>query len=339
MGSGSCNWYYDWSTIVKNDARCVVEVRQYNSLTIPSTIPWKIYDPSTPIPLLWAPTGSTQIGLWTFMATGSMDNVYDLSGNGGTLINSKAAPEVSGLSVSRRALYPILNGGVTGYNLTSDTKISTPNTSFSWETYVYGMDAHNSSSGLMSLTHTSSGDDGYAIIFDLANSTLSFTVGSASISETVDTPLTPYLAESGFPANYHYVAGSFLAGSGLFLYVDGELKSFAAYSGGVASKSVALSIRNGESLAIDELSIWSGFLDENTAAQRYTTTKERQRYLGLPSGSCQPYHQARFTVFASGSQEFELHSFSLRGLQNITASIFDPRQTDMYSFENELSFW
>jgi hypothetical protein len=192
------------------------------------------------------------------------------------------------------------------------------------------MDATASATSL-SFIHTGSAGQGYAIQFDFTGNTLRFTVGSASVTGVVTCSIANLRAESGFPANYHYVAGSLLHGYGLFLYIDGVLQSSVAYTGSVQSGSVAFKVRHGETMFVDEFSMWSGYLNENDALARYTMTKERLRYLGMPSGSYQPYHQARFTTYASGSSEFELHSFSIRGLQNTSASIFDPRKTDLYA--------
>ena len=46
----------------------------------------------------------------------------------------------------------------------------------------------------------------------------------------------------------------------------------------------------------------------------------------------QLYQQARFTMYASGSNEVEIHQFSVRGLQNTSASIMDPQFAgDLYA--------
>jgi hypothetical protein len=336
MSNASYNWYYDWSIITKNDARCVVEVRQYNSQSIPNSIPWKTYDPTSPIPFLMPPTGSVHHAHWSFMATHASSSIQDLSGYHAPLVNAKSVLETNNFWVSRRGLYPILGGGSTGYSLDSApdepslNSLSAGNANFTWETYIYGIDATNPAASL-SFIHSGSAGQGYAIEFDFVGKQVLFQVGSASVSATVSSSIADLVAESGYPANYHYFAGSYINGGGLYLYVDGILGGYTAYTGGVVTGSVAFKVRHGESLFVDEFSIWSGFMDANLAFQRYTATKERQRFLGLVSGSYQPYHQARFIVYASGSQEFELHSFSLRGLQSTSASVFDPRITDLYS--------
>jgi hypothetical protein len=194
--------------------------------------------------------------------------------------------------------------------------------------YVYGLDATVTTTGLL-FSHTT-GTQGYQINFDIPNKLLKFTVGSASISGTASASIASVLAESGYPANYHYFAGSFVKGQGIYVYIDGRQAMYTPYTGGVLSASVGFAVRGGESMFVDEFSMWGGALDENMAFYRYTTTKERLRFLGMVSGSFQPFHQARFTVYASGSQEFELHSFSLRGLQHNSGSVFDGRTTDLY---------
>jgi len=334
MSSTAYNWYYDWSTILKNDARCTVELRQYISASIPDSIPWKPYDPLTPIPFLMPPTGSTHYAHWSFLATHSSSSIADLSGQGNNLNNAKTALESNNFWVSRRSLYPILGGGTTGYSLSSsitDNTVDVPNVNFTWETYIYGIDATTTATGL-SFIHTGSANVGYAAEFDFTGEQLQFRVGaSASVYGLVTASLTAIRAEYGYPANYHCFAGSYLSGGGLYLYIDGQLVGSEAYTGSMTPSDVSFKIRGGQSLFIDEFSMWSGFMDENLALTRYTASKERQRFLGLPSGSFQPYHQARFTVYASGSQEFELHSFSLRGLQATSASVFDSRTTDMYT--------
>lgn len=325
------NWFYDWSVITKNDARYVVEVRQYNSQSIPSTIPWKPYEPAYAMPWLLPPSGSVHYAHWSFLATHPSGSVYDMSGHRATLVNAKTALETDNFWVSRRAMYPILGGGTSGYELdaASSAPLALPNASFSWEMYVYGLDATTTSSGIL-LSHAT-GTQGYSIQFDVPNSLLKFTVGSASIAATASASIAPYLAESGYPGNYHYFAGSFVKGSGLYVYMDGQQTLFVPYAGGVHSASIGFAVRGGESMFVDEFSLWSGVLDNNMAAQRYASTKERLRYLGLTSGSFQAFHQARFTFFASGSQEVELHSFSLRGIQNPAMSMLSPSTTSLFS--------
>jgi len=333
MASNAFNWFYDWAAIAKNDAYYTVEVRQYNSQSIPNSIPWKRYDPVFPIPFLNLSTDGSVKGHWSFAVNHPTQSVYDLSGNRATLVNSKTTVETNNLWVSRRDNTVILGGGSTGYNLSATSSLPSlafNNTNFSWETYIYGIDATRTAS-FLSFIRTGSSGQGYAIEFSFPGQFVRFTVGSASVSGVVTASIAPLLLESGFPPNYHYFAGNFVHGAGLFLYIDGVQAGFTAYTGGVVSASVPFNIRNGQNMYVDEFVLYTGTLNDNQVAYNYNVSKERLRYLGLPSGSYYPYHQARFTIFASGSNEFELHQFSLRGLQNTSASIFDPRLTDLYA--------
>jgi hypothetical protein len=333
MASNAFNWFYDWSVIVKNDAYYTVEVRQYNSQSIPETIPWKRYDPIFPIPFLNLTTDGSLRGHWSFAVNHPTQSVYDLSGNQATLVNAKTSIEPNNLWVSRRDNTVILGGGSSGYNLTvnsSNSALAINDASFSWETYIYGIDA-NKTASYLSFIRTGSAGQGYAIEFDFVGKYLRFTVGSASISGIVTASIDSLLLESGFPPNYHYFGGTFIKNSGLFLYIDGVQVGFTSYTGGVVSSSVPFTVRNGQNMFVDEFVLYTGILTENQARYNYELTKERLRYLGMPSGSYYPYHQARFRIFASGSNEFELHQFSLRGLQNTSASIFDPRTTNLYN--------
>jgi len=340
MASISYNWFYDWAAIAKNDAYYTVEVRQYNSQSIPDSIPWKRYDPIFPIPLLNLATDGSVRGHWTFAVNHPTQSVYDISGNQATLINSKTSVETNNLCCSRRDNILVLGGGSTGYNLSATASLPSlafDNVSFAWETYIYGIDNTTTNvdnspfTSYLSFIRTGSTGQGYAVEFDFAGQYIRFTVGSASISGVVTASIAPLLLESGFPPNYHYFAGSFIHGSGLFLYIDGVQQGFTAYTGGIASASVPFNVRHGENMFVDEFVIYAGTLNENQTKYNYNLTKERLRYLGMPSGSYYPFHQARFTIFASGSNEFELHQFSIRGLQNTSASIFDTRLTDLYA--------
>jgi hypothetical protein len=327
------NWFYDWCAIAKNDAFYTVEFRQYNSQSIPDSLPWKRYDPIFPIPLLNLSTDGSVKGHWTFAVTHPTQSVYDISGNKANLINSKITVENNNLWVSRRdqTKYMILGGGSTGYNLSTTAPSLAFNDSFSWETYIYGIDATTNASYLSFIRTGSIADSGYSIEFDFLGKYVKFTVGSASISQNVTASISNILSESGYPQNYHYFAGSYVKNYGLYLFIDGAQVSFKPYTGSIASQSVPFNIRNGQNLFIDEFVIYSGNLNAQKAYYNYNLTKERIRYLGLPSGSYHKFHQAKFTVWASGSNEFELHAFSLKGLQNVSASIIDPRIADLYS--------
>jgi hypothetical protein len=326
----SYNWFYDYSIVLKNDASCLVEFRQYSSQSIPSTVPWKPYMPGMAFPRL-APSGST--AYWSFNTFNPSASIMaDLSGNGHHLTNNKSSVDPNALWVSRRdpAYQPILGGGSTGYNLISVSPVDFSDTSFSWETYIYGIDSTTQASNL-SIFNTGSSGPGYGINFDFVNNILQFQVSGSNPSPGVVTAsLAAIRQESGLPPNYHYFAGSYVQGQGLYLYIDGQPTSFVPYTNGVQASGNNLAIKNGNNLFVDEFVIYGGYLDPNTVSTKYLMTKERQRYLGMPKGSYYPYHQARFTVFAEGSNEFELHAFSIRGLQNTSASILDPRLTDLY---------
>ena len=203
------------------------------------------------------------------------------------------------------------------------------NENFSWETYIYGIDATVQDS---SLRFISADTDltGYSIDFDFVHNFIKFQVGLGSNIGTVSASIQNLRNECGYPPNYHYFAGSYLQGCGMFLYIDGQQVAFQSYTGGVGPASTNFEVANGIGLFVDEFVIYGGVIDPNTVANKYLMTKERQKYLGMPKGSYYPYHQARFTVFASGSNEFELHAFSIRGLQNVSASILDPRLAELY---------
>ena len=324
----SFNWFYDYSIVLKNDANCLVEFRQYNSQSIPVSVPWKPFMPGVYFPRI-APSGST--AYWSFATFNPSASILsDLSGNGYHLHNSKSSVENNALWVSRRDLYPVLGSGTTGYNLATTTPIMFDDESFSWETYVYGIDHTVQDNSLLFISTGSTPNQGYSVNFDLVNNIVSFEVGSGANVGVVTASISAIRSESGFPPNYHYFAGSHLQGYGLYLYIDGQVVGFEPYTFGVQPVSENFQVKNGSGLFVDELVIYGGFLDANTVTSKYLLTKERTKYLGMSRGTAQSYHQARFTVFASGSNEFELHGFSVRGLQNTSASIFDPRLTDLY---------
>ena len=328
----SYNWFYDYSVVLKNDAQCLIEFRQYNSQSIPDSVPWKPFMPGIAVPRL-APSGSS--AYWSFATFNPSASVLaDLSGNGANLINSKSAVEDNALWLSRRELpyKPILGGGTTGYNLASAVPVLFNNTNFSWETYIYGIDATVPDT---SLVFSSVGAGvaqyrGYSITFDFVSNQVNFLVGNGANHAVVTASIANIRSESGYPPNYHYFAGSHLQGYGLFLYIDGQQVAFQPYTYGVEPLSTNFIVTHGAGLFVDEFVLYEGYIDANAMPGKYLLTKERQMFLGMPKGTYYPYHQARFTVFASGSNEFELHAFSLRGLQNVSASIFDPRTTDLY---------
>ena len=329
----SYNWFYDWAVITKNDARCDVEVRQYNSASIPSTIPWKKYDPTSPIQLFSQPSGSSLIAHWSMAAKTSKDSPADLLGNNNTLNNTTSTYYSNGLGISRRELQSIL-GSNTSLAMAGNNLLSTNVTgSFSWETYVYRLDANTIlSGGELSIQWNSSG--GY-IIWDYNGysgaKNINFSVNTTANS-LVTASIIPYLQESGIPPQYHYFAGTYLQGVGLYLYIDGQKVAFQPYTGVGITPAVATYVNLSGNVFLDEAIMYTGFLDANTAMSHYNATKKKLRYLGMPSGSWQPYQQARFTMYASGSNEVEIHQFSVRGLQNTSASIMDPQFAgDLYA--------
>ena len=331
QNSASFNWFYDWSVIAKNDSNYIVEVRQYNSSSIPQTIPWKIYDPTFPIPLLLPASGNSSFAHWTFAVTTPTSNVFDMSGNDRLFTNNKVSTESFNMWVSRRGFIPILGGGTTGYNMSLSSLVM-PTGSFSFEFYLYNLDSTTPNTALTFSKIGGSGGNNVFIDVDAHNQVFQFSLAGGAGNITAS--IANIMQESGQPPNYHYFAGTFLQGAiggEMLLYIDGVQVASVSYTGSLTSESGPAFLSGGKELYIDEFSIWTGFLSNRDALARYNATKERLRFLGMTSGSVFPFHQARFTTFASGSNEFELHQFSLCGLQNTSASIFDPRFADLYA--------
>ena len=336
------DWFYDWDVRVRNDARYTFAIRSYNSATIPSTVYFMDYSPMQPVQLL-PQTGAMQGGHYVFDNTTSL---WDVSGNRVNMFDSGIS---AGLGISRRdgcvgvqvddlSLWKASVADSTGMNITGKA--------LTVEMWIKGINSATSASvdditfkyssdGLPS--YPTIGSDGFMLNIDILNAALRFDIYNGALYklESSNGSLSPYIAEA-IPI-YHYFVATYASGSA-HLYVDGISLGLGSVlmpsnlpnvPSGVASFFINTT-SNGNAVLVDELYVSNTYLTADQVLDRFNSTKPRIRRLGLNSGSVLQYHQPKVTVYASGSNEFEFHEFSLRGLPTQQWVVRNANQAELF---------
>jgi hypothetical protein len=323
------NWYYDWSSLLFNNTTEVFGVRTYPTASIPNTVYFQDFD-STPVPLLTQPPGSVGCH-WTFdsgiYASESWSTGYSLPVT--TSSSLPPLPIVAREDTRTGVAIGLFNSSKhLSYSASVGSNINFT-TQFSGEMWVRGWDMWAPSSATIRMRRQASGVSmygsltslGYQFVLDQATDNATLQIYSGGVLYAVSASIAPYLAED--TGRYHYFAFTYNAGS-VVIYADGNV----AGSGSMAYKGTPILSGNNTtaivvdsagilpsySVGIDEATLFSGMMMPETAMSRFLTTKPHLKRLGISYTASVVYHQPKWTVFASGSSEYELHQFSLRGL-------------------------
>ena len=300
-GYQNYDWYYDWLVSYRDTASYVVEVRQYPSASIPDTVYYKSFDKDLPELLPSISTDANQAH-WQFTSVGS---VPDISAHKNTLQYIDGTPE---RIMGRNPNYLGLRGNF-DYGTASVARLSFSD-SMRAEMWLLGID-NSCQNGSFSIgTQDSVTGDSYTIGLNSSTQTAYFNVSIGGVESVSGASIANLFAEA--PMRYHYLAFSYASGS-VFFTVDGNLIGTGSISGLPNIAYGITKINNSCNLGVDEILLGNEFSFPYDEFQNFQSSKERIRYLGMNSGSVEPYHQAKFTLFGYGEKDIEFHQFSIRG--------------------------
>lgn len=321
------NWYYDWSILSRNDTTYKIYLRSYPTVTIPETVYFKEYRSEieqAPLLSQIIPSGSLkEIGHWLFTSpargndiSGNLADVVQASGSiTSEFINSREQTKIG---------WKVKSGIINLLKTTYNSNLSLDNTNFLWEGYVYGIDntfsgndfwvfkRESSSTGsIIPIFQKSLSKDGYAFILDSTASSFGIQVRSGSIVGAVTGSISNYLLEEPYRAHYFACMG---IDNYIRLYVDNnEIASGALPLPIPAIATGSLEIQsNAANVGMDEIYLSTGSISPDYMKLRFqeSAPKIYSEYIFNPD----KYHQMEVQVFSEGSKEFELHQFSLRGI-------------------------
>lgn len=335
-GFRSLDWYYDWCVLTRNGATYTMAIRSYPSASIPSTVYYSDYN-TDPIDYLWVSPSSSVAYHCVF---DDKDTMWDISDNRTKLsytasiigavtpiFTTSRSDERIGLSTSTGSFAFTANTG-TSMNLSN---------SFTCEMWLRGIDktASGSLKSVVFKRETTENyttllqSDGYMFAVDVTGSVMQMTLRSGSIISSYSSSISDILSEEA--ERYHYFCYTYVSGS-VSLYMD-DRQLFNA-SGAVTLIQPTGSVfttffASGSGVSIDEVILTKTFFTNDQTKERFLRTRPRLRRLGIPSGSVLEYHEPRITAYASGSNEIEVHQFSVRGLPDRGLSVFDLKSSDL----------
>ena len=343
------DWYYDWTALIYNDAHYTFGMRQYSSSSIPPTVYFQDYN-TTPLDYLPLPTGASGVR-WILDV---QKTVNDISGNQVNLpLVSTSSPSASILGRSETWLGQAIDHTKGIYNIqyaaTTGSVLNFTNT-FTCEAWITGVDnlatqdgvgvrirRETNGSGSMGgdLTH-----DGYMFSILPSGPVMSLSVYKSGALSITSTSLATLVLEQ--PSRYHYFAVTYNLGNVVF-YVDGEvfaqgtplpspIPTLSASTFTSVEINSTPSLGNPYILGVDEVVLSSTAVTPEEIRARFEASKPRLARLSVPAYGTQLYHQPRWKVWASGSVEFELHHFSIRGLDYAQQHVFDKKSAAVLEF-------
>ena len=306
------DWYYDWMVNEVNEGYFDVEIRTYPTSSIPSTVPYSVY--SEEFPILLTPDDRGNYVHWQFQNSASL---LDISGWENNL--SLSVPS-SFNAVEARDERKYCFKNISSFEYQGTVENLNFQESFYCEIWTKGINKQDGSDPNkfedLSILHSDGTSDNYYNFF-ISEVTKTFGLGTSkdAVASESSHDITSYFNE--LPERFHYFAISYIPGR-VFFYIDGETvkeEEIALEIPNVPTGSMYVTC-NGGGIAIDEVVISEGFLDENLVKERYEAARPRIYRQGIPSGSVEQYHQARFISYAYDERETEFHQFSLRGFKS-----------------------
>ena len=220
-------WFYDWSTLLRNDAYYNAQVRSYPSASIPNTVYYKDVKFVTPKTLLLQmPSGATGAH-WLFQ---DKNYAQDITGNGNNLAISTASVNNISLMRPRQGLRLGIYGEKGSYlyrYITSD-KLNFYSADFFLEAWITGIDKSavgNFTSFTVKRQSTINDtynltSKGYALIITSASQSVALQIRDDSGEiYTLNGSIADLFTEE--PERPHYFAASYNNGK-CFVYLDGR---------------------------------------------------------------------------------------------------------------------
>jgi len=303
-------WHYDWLVNTRENGSYEVEIRQYETSSIPDAlyyIPLAGVDDAIP-PILPEVSGSMMAHWFNVQS----QSVFDAKGVN-NLVASSVPAYIPKLSRDPRRYCFFYNSSITFESTEVHSELDFTNSMYT-EMWLLRATIPWTSLPSAFTIQREQGNRYYKIIVNTLNKTLDLVlnndgqVGSASVSISDYLDLT-----TSFP---QYFALSYVSGSVVF-FANGENVGTGSISTPSSIPEMPLAtqsiIAGSSTLGIDEIILSNGYLDENTAKDNFLNTRPRYTGVGIPSGSVERYHQAKFIFNGYNVRDVELHQFSIRG--------------------------
>ena len=315
------NWFYDWSTLLRNDAYFIPQVRSYNSSTIPNTVYYKDIKFISPESLLFQIPSNSIGAHWTFP---NINNALDISGNSNNLVASGSSSTNLSLMKPRQGLKLGIYGekGSYVFNNVTGESLNFFNTDFFIETWLTGIDSSATSNfNYFTIKRQQSADNtnnltdiGYAFTVNGSTRNMKLEIlASGSLSYTLTGSISSLFNE--LPERPHYFACSYNQGL-CFLYVDGKeiTNGICTVTPQNVDNGFTYISCNGTGIGVDEIAAFKGQLLPEQALESFNNSKPYQLGYMIDNVGIEQYHQLQLEVHAKSQKEFEYHQFSIRGI-------------------------
>lgn len=330
-------WYYDWSILTRNETTYKVFIRSYNYQPIPRTVYFMEYRTPTELSSLLStinPSGSLVVqGHWLFNSKGRAN---DITGYNSDLIQSSSSISDFELLLPRpqtKLAWKLTSGSI-NFGATTYESQNLYNKNFLWESWIYGVDnSFGNNYFIFKRQVTPSGSspnlnsNGYG--FYINNNYFGIKISNGGNLESVEGSISEYLSE--LPYRPHYFA-CLNINNNVYINVDDKIIASGTLLYGIPSVSTgSLQIQsNVINIGMDEIILSVGNLSPDDLKLRFyeSAPKIYGRELFRPY----PYHQFQVQVFASGSSEFELHQFSIKGVSDL--NIFGTVSLPLFTINN-----
>lgn len=315
------DWFYDWSVLARNDTYYNVAVRSYPTSVIPDTVYFKDVKNFSPGTLmLQIPSGSNGAH-WVFS---SVNEASDIQGNSNSLVPQPSTVGNIDIMRPRQGLSVGIYGARGSYvyeNVTGET-LNFYNEDFFCEAWITGID--NTTIGTFSyfsIKRQSTEDfsniltsAGYSISIEGSSKKLQLSIRDASDNiYTIEGDISTLFDEE--PERPHYFAASYNQGL-CFLFLDGKeiAKGTCTVTPPNVSSGYTYIHAEGTDIGVDEIVLTSGQLLPTTALERFNYSKPYQLNQAINRLDLDQYHQLQIAAHTYGSNEFEYHQFSVRGI-------------------------
>jgi hypothetical protein len=315
-------YYYDWSVLLRNDARYKVYMRSYPGQPIPRTVYFREYLPGyNKFSLLSDIESSKDLQPINHLIFNKLNEVEDIStvnnltlwvsGSFKTTYIRGREPLKLGWKLSSGSLILIYN----------DVASDLSQTNFLWEGWIYGIDTTFQGVFVYKYEDLPSPhemtvipeNNGYSIAiesYDFLSGFFSFNINNSGSITTVRANISEYLEE--LPYRPHYFA-CLSINNVIYLQVDDNLIYSEQITGSIPSiPSGYLRIdTNSIGIGFDEIMLSTGSIVPGELRNRFYDTLPKITSRKIMNQDT--IHQFQFRIEAN-AKEFELHQCSIRGV-------------------------
>jgi len=309
-------WSYDWMVNTREYGSYAVEVRQYSEEVIPDGIYYiPIVDVEDALPPILPEISGSMRAHWFNVQSGSIFDAHGLNP-----LEAASVPTYTNILSRDPRRYCFLYDSSITFEATAGGH---PELDFSDSMYLEMWLLRLNASGFATaadalVVQRTQGTDYYKVSIDSSGYNLEFEIKDSSGTGYASADISDYL-DLGVSDYPHYFAVSYVSGS-VFFYADGTQIGTASITTPSSIPSLPLGTQSISTaiaeIGIDEILLSEGYLDENTAEENFLSTRPRITGTGIPSGSVERYHQAKFVFNGYNVRDIELHQFSIRGVHS-----------------------